>query len=181
MGLYPLTLNHIDAFGLGAFIACYPIPKAKLQVIGLTFLLPLTAFLWQYLASGNIGALGSLGFQFIMPVGYQFIWGYSALNYYFAALIFAVAREGFLIGLLENRIFKYIGKISYGLYVYHNGAIWFASRIRDYGIEDELVKPLSTLLALILSFILAMLTYKFIEKPFLSLKDRYFPVSAGEK
>jgi peptidoglycan/LPS O-acetylase OafA/YrhL len=52
MAVYPLPFNHIDAFGLGAFIACYPIPKAKLQVIGLTFLLPLSAFFWQYLASG---------------------------------------------------------------------------------------------------------------------------------
>ncbi len=181
MGLYPLTFNHIDAFGLGAFIACYPIPKAKLQAIGLTFLLPLSAFLWQYLASGSIGSFGSLGFQFIMPVGYQFIWGYSALNYYFATLIFAVAREGFLVGFLENTVLKYIGRISYGLYVYHNGAIWFTSRIRDFGISEEFVKPLSTLLALIISFVLAALTYKFIEKPFLSLKDRYFPVESNEK
>jgi peptidoglycan/LPS O-acetylase OafA/YrhL len=181
MGLYPLTLNHIDAFGLGAFIACYPIPKAKLQFIGLTFLLPLSAFLWQYLASNSIGSFGSLGFQFIMPVNYQFIWGYSALNYYFAVLIFAVAHEGFLNGFLENGILKYIGRISYGLYVYHNGAIWFASRIRDYGIGEELAKPLSTLLAFTASFVLAALTYKFIEKPFLNLKDRYFPVRANEK
>ena len=181
MGVYPLTLNHIDAFGLGAFIACYRIPKAKLQVIGLTFLLPITAFSWQYLASGNIGLFNSLGFPFIMPVRYQFIWGYSVLNYYFATLIFAVAREGFLNGFLENRALKYIGKISYGLYIYHNGAIWFALRIRDYGINEEFVKPLSTLLAFTASFILAVLTYKFIEKPFLSLKDRYFPVGSAEK
>jgi peptidoglycan/LPS O-acetylase OafA/YrhL len=181
MGLYPLTFNHIDAFGMGAFIACYPIPKAKLQVIGLTFLLPLTAFFWQYFASGNVGSFGSLGFQFIMPVGYQFIWGYSALNYYFATLIFAVAREGFLIGLLENRMLKYIGRISYGLYVYHNGAIWFAGRIRDYGMDEQFAKPLSTLLAFIMSFVLAALTYRFIEKPFLRLKDQYFPIGSDKR
>jgi peptidoglycan/LPS O-acetylase OafA/YrhL len=181
MGVYPLTFNHIDAFGLGAFIACYAIPKAKLQVIGLTFLLPLTAFLWQYINSGSIVSFSSLGFQFIMPVAYQFIWGYSALNYYFAVLIFVVAREGFLIGFLENRILKYVGRISYGLYVYHNGVIWFTDRIRDFGIIEKFAKPLSTLLALMISFLLASLTYRFIEKPFLSLKDRYFPLTTGGK
>ena len=181
MGLYPLPFNHIDAFGLGAFIACYPIPKSKLQVIGLTFLLPISAFLWQYLASGSITSFGSLGFGFIMPVGNQFIWGYSALNYYFAALIYAVAREGFLAGFLENTVLKYIGRISYGLYVYHNGVLWFTNRIRDFRISEEFAKPLSTLLAFIISFCLASLTYIFIEKPFLSLKDRYFPVGSNEK
>ena len=181
MGIYPLTLNHIDAFGLGAFIACYSIPRAKVQVIGLTLFLPLIAFFWQYLASGTVESLRSLGFQFIMPVGYQFIWGYSALNYYFAVLIFAVAREGFLNNFLENRILKYLGTISYGLYVYHNGVIWFAGRIRDLGVGGQLAKPLTAILAFIVTLILAALTYKYIEKPFLGLKDRYFPVAAGEE
>lgn len=181
MGIYPLTFNHIDAFGLGAFIACYPIPKAKSQLIILTFLLPVVAFLWQYLASGSIGSSGSLGFQFIMPLGYQYIWGYTALSYYFAVLVYAVAREGLFAVFLENGILKYLGKISYGLYVYHNGVIWFAGRIRDFGVEDNLVKPLSALIAIVVTFILAALTYRFIEKPFLVLKDRYFPVLEREK
>jgi peptidoglycan/LPS O-acetylase OafA/YrhL len=176
MGIYPLTLNHIDAFGLGAFISCYPIPKAKSQLIGLTFLLPIAAFSWQFLASGTIGSLGSLGFQFIMPVGYQFIWGYLALNYYFAVLVYSVAREGLFTKFLESGVLKYLGKISYGLYVYHNGAIWFAGRIRDAGVWEDWAKPLSTLLAFVVTLILAGLTYRFIEKPFLGLKDRYFPV-----
>lgn len=180
MGLYPLTLNHIDAFALGAFIACFPIPKAKLQVIILTFLLPISAFLWQYLALGKIESFGSLGFQFIIPVNYQFIWGYSILNYYFAVLIYAVAYEGLGTNLLENKALKYLGRISYGLYVYHNGVIWFTNRIRDLGIQDPLAKPVSTLLAFVITLALAALTYKFIEKPFLGLKDRYFPVASTE-
>ncbi len=181
IALYPLTLNHIDAFGLGAFIACYQIPKAKLQVIWLTFLLPLFAFFWHYLYSGTIGSFGSLGFQFTMTVGYQFIWGYSALNYYFAVLIFAVVREDFLISLLESRILKYIGRISYGLYIYHLGVIWFTYRILVDSVSANLVKPLSAILAFVVSFIFAELTYRFIEKPFLRLKNRYFPINVGEK
>jgi peptidoglycan/LPS O-acetylase OafA/YrhL len=177
MGIYPLPINHVDAFAFGAFIACFSIPKAKFQAIVMTVLLPVSAFLWQYLNAGNVQSLGSLGFEFIMPVRYQFVWGYSLLNYYFAVLIFAVARDGFLVDLFENKILKYIGKISYGLYIYHNGAIWFAGRIRDFGIpEERLAKPITAILALALSFLLAALTYRFIEKPFLELKDRYFPV-----
>lgn len=111
-----------------------------------------------------------------MPVNYQFIWGYSALNYYFAVLIFAVGREGFMNGFLENGAIKYIGRISYGLYVYHNGLIWFAAKLPDLGLEASSMKLLSALLALLFSFVLAALTYKYIEMPLLNLKDRYFAV-----
>lgn len=176
MGIYPLTFNHIDAFGFGAFVACFSIPRAKTQAVLLTFLLPAFAVLWQYFEVGTFESIKDLGFQFIMPVNYQFIWGYSALNYYFAVLIFAVGREGFMNGFLENGAIKYIGRISYGLYVYHNGLIWFAAKLPDLGLEASSMKLLSALLALLFSFVLAALTYKYIEMPLLNLKDRYFAV-----
>ncbi len=174
MGIYPLTLNHIDAFGLGALITCLKVPKAKLQLAILSILLPLAAFGWQFATNGATTPLGTLGYPFIMPTRYEFIWGYTALNYYFAVLIYAVAREGFLAGILETRVLSYLGRISYGLYVYHNGVIWFANRIRDLGVLDPWAKPLSTVLAFVVTLVLATLTFTLVEKPFLRLKDRYF-------
>ncbi len=79
-------------------------------------------------------------------------------------------------GFLENGAIKYIGRISYGLYVYHNGLIWFAAKLPDLGLEASSMKLLSALLALLFSFVLAALTYKYIEMPLLNLKDRYFAV-----
>ena len=74
---------------------------------------------------------------------------------------------------------RYLGKISYGLYVYHFSLIWFAGRIRDYGITDETIaKPLTALIALILTIVVASLSYYLLEKPILSLKDRFFPLKS---
>jgi len=60
--------------------------------------------------------------------------------------------------------------------VYHNGLIWFAAKLPNLGMDGTSLKLFSTMLTLLLSFVLAALTYKYIEMPFLNLKDRYFPV-----
>jgi len=175
MALYPITINHLDAFAFGALLTVFRIPKPKVQLALLTISLPLLAFLWQFVFEGKVSSLNSLGYAFLMPVGNQFIWGYSALNYYFAVLVFAVASEGLFTGFLNNKLLAYLGRISYGLYVYHNGVLWFAYRLRDFGIGDEYVKPVSALVTFLVTLLLASLTYYLIEKPFLNLKDRFFP------
>jgi peptidoglycan/LPS O-acetylase OafA/YrhL len=175
MALYPITFNHLDAFAFGALLTVFRIPKPKLQLALLTILLPAVAFLWQFVSSGNMGSLQSLGFAFLMPVGYQFVWGYSALNYYFAVVVFAVVSEGAFTNFLNNKILGYLGKISYGLYVYHNGVLWFTYRLRDFGIGEEYIKPASALITFLVTLLLASLTYHLVEKPFLNLKDRFFP------
>lgn len=181
MAIYPLTFNHLDAFACGAYIACFPLKRPTVQAIVLTFLLPASAILWQFLSTRNLPLAGSLGFEFIMPVNNQFVWGYTVLNYYFAVLILAVSKEGFLVWLLENVFLKYIGRISYGLYVYHNGLLWFAGRLRDMGLPEQFMKPVGTFAALTVSFLLAALTYHLLEKPLLDLKDRFFSTKGNGK
>ena len=56
----------------------------------------------------------------------------------------------------------YLGKISYGLYVFHAAVIRFVP---------------SPLLALPLTIAIAALSYRFLESPFLRLKDRFAHVS----
>jgi peptidoglycan/LPS O-acetylase OafA/YrhL len=62
----------------------------------------------------------------------------------------------------------YLGKISYGLYVFHSLAIQFSPRLAIPGL------PLGrTIGAFLLTVILAALSYQFLERPFLRLKDRF--------
>lgn len=68
----------------------------------------------------------------------------------------------------------YCGKISYGLYVVH----WFCMEVLKYTLlnlgvsmsETNLLRPL---LALPCTFGLAILSYRYVEKPFLRLKERF--------
>ena len=79
---------------------------------------------------------------------------------------------------------RHLGKISYGLYVFHVaclllmdqavkalGASWPAAAISPYISEF-----FSAVLALLLTILCAMLTYHWLERPFLQLKERFTTV-----
>ena len=121
-------------------------------------------------------------YPFSLPRAYQFIWGYSILNYWFAVTIYAVAREGLFNRFLEMKALKYLGKISYGLYVYHLAIIWFAGRIRDYlPIEEPVAKLLTAIIGFVATLIVASLSYFLLEKPLLNLKERYFSLRPSKE
>ncbi|MFL7867675.1 MAG: acyltransferase family protein [Anaerolineales bacterium] len=182
-GLYAFPFSHIDAFALGAYISRYRIPRAKQQFFALLVAVPVIGFAAQYAATGSFGMWQDVGYPFSMPKAYQFIWGYSILNYWFAVTIYAVARNGLFNRFLEMKPIKYLGKISYGLYVYHLAIIWFVGRIRDWWpiFEEPTAKLLTAIIALPLTVLVASLSYFLLEKPLLNLKERFFSLKSSDK
>jgi len=175
-GIYPLPFTHVDAFGFGAFISQYRIPRARQQFWILLFAVPVIGFVTQYLISGSFGQLHEFGFPFPLANGFKHIWGYSLLNYFFAVTIYAVARDGLFNRFLELGWMKYLGRISYGLYVYHYFLIFFVGRLQDVvPIRFDDMKFPGAVLSLTATILLASLSYRFIEKPILDLKDKYYP------
>lgn len=82
---------------------------------------------------------------------------------------------------LENRIFDYLGKISFGLYVYNPLVIYLMSLAYiNFEIENTfygiMVIYVSVILALILT---AHLSYNYFEKPFLKIKGKYTTVESA--
>ena len=69
------------------------------------------------------------------------------------------------ISLLENRLLSYIGKISYGLYLYQGIFL----KTGPSGILAIQQFPLN----IFLTFIVAIISYEFIEKPILRYKKRF--------
>lgn len=185
LGIYPLPWTHMDAFAMGAYISRYEIPRPQLQLVILLALVPLAGFTSQYISSGTLTPSGtlmdltSLGYTFPIANALKHIWGYSLLNYLFAVLIYCVARQGLFVRWLGWKPLVYLGKISYGMYVFHFGMTWFAARIRDIApVSEDLAKPLTALLAFALTLALASLSYRFIENPIMELKDRYFRIQS---
>lgn len=174
LAIFPLPFTHMDAFALGAYISRFSLPKAKEQFFLLFALLPLTGFTAQFLATGDIGAISSLGYPHLLPNAYQFIWGYTFLNYFCAVIIYSVVKHGLFNRFLEWSPLRYLGKISYGLYVYHLPIVWFAIRVRDFGVEDPFAKPVIALTSFLGTLLVASLSYRYLEKPLLNLKDRFF-------
>lgn len=176
LAVYPLPFSHIDAFAFGAYISRHSIPKAKEQFFVLLAAIPLIGFATQYMATGELGAISALGYPLLMPEAYQYIWGYTLLNYFFAVSIQIVARDGMFTKFLDLPFMQYMGKISYGLYVYHFPVVWFAGILFGRSSEDLSLSPLSILIAFTGTLLIASISYRFMEKPTLNLKDRFFPL-----
>lgn len=181
LATYPLPFSHIDAFAFGAYISCFSIPKAWKQFLFLLGLLPIVGLVSEYLATGQIGAISALGFPLLLREAYKFIWAYSFINYFFAVMIYGVAREGWFTRFLEWSPLRYLGKISYGLYIYHFPIIWFSLRISELGIPQEYVKPLSAVISFFVTLLMASLSFYLMERPITNLKDRFFVLKPSDR
>ena len=180
IAIYPLPFSHIDAFAFGAYISRFSIPKARQQFFLLLGLLPIVGFVSEYLSTGQVGAISAFGFPLLLPQAYKFIWAYSRINYFFSIMIYGVACEGWFTRFLEWYPLRYLGKISYGLYIYHFPIVWFSVRILEMGIPDEFVKPVSAVIAFFVTILIASLSFYLMERPITNLKDRFFSLKRSE-
>jgi peptidoglycan/LPS O-acetylase OafA/YrhL len=104
------------------------------------------------------------------------------IGYQFVGLGCVLLLVGFL-GMRPEwvpRQLVYLGKISYGLYVFHylclDAASWAFARLFSpaHGFLAVAVQSLSSMsLALLWTTMLAMFSYRFLEQPFLRLKERF--------
>jgi peptidoglycan/LPS O-acetylase OafA/YrhL len=71
------------------------------------------------------------------------------------------------------RWLRYLGKISYGLYVFHMLGLYLAVRLRGGYAKNLHEFVIYWWLGLALTLIMAVLSYRFFESPFLRLKERF--------
>jgi peptidoglycan/LPS O-acetylase OafA/YrhL len=111
-----------------------------------------------------------LKFPYVYKEFYSVWFGIIILN-------FAANRQIFF--NLEQKPIRYLGKISYGLYMYHPIAIVFALHAtRMLGtVSNYLLYPLS----FALTVLLAGFSYKYFESYFLNFKTNYSTISSGEE
>ncbi|EGE60352.1 UNVERIFIED_ORG: peptidoglycan/LPS O-acetylase OafA/YrhL [Rhizobium esperanzae] len=103
-----------------------------------------------------------------------------------ASLIFfwAVGRAPTAAKVMENPVLVFIGKRSYGAYVYHqvvNYTFYFIVTPRwlepYFGMKRELHGFTEFWVFTLLTLLLAALSYKYIEQPIFRLRDRIYPVA----
>lgn len=75
---------------------------------------------------------------------------------------------------LDFRIFEFLGKISYGLYVYHFLVIFLAAKIlNQFNLAPDLKTGIVYFFIIGTTIIISLLSYKFFEQPFLKFKKRF--------
>lgn len=96
----------------------------------------------------------------------------------FTLIIMNLAKNPDSILSLENPVFNYLGKISYGMYMYHTIAVVIGVKIsHSFGNSNFVSYPISYILTIIMSG----LSYQYFEKPFLKIKDKFTTVKSGSK
>ena len=83
---------------------------------------------------------------------------------------------------LDNKVLDYLGKISFGIYVYHPLVIFLLSYlIKDYihGMSYAYQYVIISVLVVFFTIIVAAISYNYFEKPFLQLKDKFARISSS--
>jgi peptidoglycan/LPS O-acetylase OafA/YrhL len=107
--------------------------------------------------------------------------GYGAFTPFWLALLYAtlillsVAHPGSRLNLvLSNRVLVWFGTLSYGIYMYHQGVsgILHGLILRRAPVLDSASGVAVTLSALVVTMLVAALSFRFIEQPILSWGHR---------
>lgn len=105
--------------------------------------------------------------------------GVSSVRYtFFEFLLVGVATMALLTGFLGSsalgrpRILRYLGKISYGLYVYHYLCLMVVGKIVARMLQTG-ASFATALIAFSLTIAIAAISYRYLETPFLQMKERF--------
>lgn len=132
-----LTISQIDAFAMGAPVAIFPKIKIKrpnlIFIVLLLFVvlvggLNLISLKYNNNISDNI-ANNTFGYPWLMLSNFQYVWGYSLLNILFGFLIWNIVNGKNPFFILSNSFLIYIGKISYGIYIFHVPVLVFVKKV----------------------------------------------------
>lgn len=136
-------------------------------------------FLLAKLNPLTIGLMGILFFIFIyfLPplweTSYWLIALYSFVGLSTSLVLFSVTTSKYLKTIFSKKLFVYLGKRSYGLYIYHLLGNGVAAYLISH-IPISLLTPLiSFLCSLSFTIIASIISYWIIETPFLKLKKRF--------
>ena len=96
--------------------------------------------------------------------------GYPAMTLGASAVLLAILSPRPVLG---KSVLVYLGRISYGLYVFHILALWSSDHLVPNFAVSGARFVLHAVLALTLTIMMASASYRWLETPFLNLKQRF--------
>lgn len=184
------TVSHLDAFSTGGLIpvfALYNRVKYPMRVFGIISLIGFSIGAWSFFTAPGTGQyLLDLGFNHWHTGNFQHVWLYTVINFISASLLLLLVNEYYLHKLslprkwLENRWMVNIGRVSYGMYLFH-WIILVYIFARIYKPETLGMKVLYFIPYLIAVYLFSELSYRLFEVHFIKMKDRFFRSPAPAK
>ena len=126
-----------------------------------------------------IGLIGILffGLLVLLPrpneISFWLILKYSFMGISTSMVLFSVLNSDFLKKFFSQKIFVFLGKRSYGLYLYH----FLGMEVADIMIEKITLLPSNSLTSfiysLLITIIVSIISYWLVETPFLKLKKKF--------
>lgn len=158
------TLSHGIFFGFGMVAAVVAYKRPHTLNMRNRLIAAAGAFILMFLAAMVFGAKAIES----ASSGWAMVSGYVSV---------AMACTLLFISLLDVGItfpapIVYLGKISFGLYVYHSLAMRVMEHVFLFGSSDHLPKITADLCSLPFLVLYAAFSYRYIERPFLKLKAR---------
>lgn len=160
------SLIHFQFFALGALVALHFSKRLPHFSAGLRICMAAAGAVFILIAGGplhiNSDALPPVS-AFLLTTGYELM----AVGVVLIFLAFLGAAHG--VYRIPSSL-TYLGKISYGLYVFHDLSLQICALLSTrYGLH----RGFRFIGGACLTLLLSMLSYRYIEKPFLILKDRF--------
>lgn len=170
---YVLPLSHLDSLGMGAFLALLMYQTTNTQ------LLKNFVYGWSFWSALSLFIGFRLLYAFHQQPVFQLVIDDTVSAIFYTGIIYRATKGfgGWIGKVLEMKPLLYIGKISYGIYLYHLFVPYVYVRIAyQWGFSEPQSQVNQFMLFTILTLFLASLSWFFLEKPINDLK-KYFPYS----
>jgi peptidoglycan/LPS O-acetylase OafA/YrhL len=167
------TFVRIDAIAFGILIAClFGERSPRLGLAGRLALFSVSLSLWLV-----ISTYAGLNVPRAPAPVLGTILGRPAIALASTALLIAfIGAPAAGVRFLTNPMLSYLGKVSYGLYVYHMFGLLLARHI--LGTNSAMRYLGYAALGLLLTIALSSISYRWLESPFLRLKNRFAVVQS---
>lgn len=171
--IYWFSLSHFDAFAIGGainFLGPTLLSLSKKFWLLLTFVVCVIAMALNSVALNYQGhfEISSLGLPLHSIYNMQHLWSYTLLNFLFASLIWYLMSAKWT--LFDLKPLRLVGKLSYGMYIFHFLLIVLYERIYNKIIYNDIV---TFILYFTVCLMVSYFTYVVVEKKFLKLKSRF--------
>lgn len=180
----------LDSFALGGFMAWLQLskPQSFSKLFDKKYLVLISFAIWLgvYYLSVQVGLQSDPVNKYnVVKIVFDRLSG--SLFSFFLIGSAAVGYSGLMAAFLENPVSVYLGKISYGIYLYHN---FIFNHYHSYSVPNhpvvrlfnkiyrnfpslEHVPAFQFSVVVLLTIIVASISWFFFEKPINDLKDRY--------